>query len=196
MTNTNDLGTPATAGQVSLLDPALETQPALLGEFRAPAPETPRYIIVESPIGDMLLLGDGEHLTGLHMLSPHHAEPAIGEHWREDTNGFDATRAQLRSYFAGELRMFDLPLAPHGTDFQRQVWRALAAIPYGQTATYGAIAARLGRPGASRAVGMANGRNPISVIVPCHRVIGANGKLVGYGGGLQRKQHLLALERG
>jgi methylated-DNA-[protein]-cysteine S-methyltransferase len=101
---------------------------------------------------------------------------------------------QLRAYFAGELREFDLPLAPRGTPFQREVWAAVAAVPYGRTATYSEIAAAVGRPSACRAVGAANGRNPLPVIVPCHRVIGAAGALTGYGGGLDRKRSLLDLE--
>ncbi len=102
---------------------------------------------------------------------------------------------QLRAYFAGELREFDLPLAPRGTEFQRQVWAAVSGIPYGATAAYSEIAAAIGRPSACRAVGAANGRNPLPVIVPCHRVIGAAGSLTGYGGGLDRKRSLLDLER-
>lgn len=102
---------------------------------------------------------------------------------------------QLRAYFAGELRDFDLPLAPRGTEFQREVWAAVSAIPYGETATYSEIAAAVGRPSARRAIGAANGRNPLPVIVPCHRVIGAAGALTGYGGGLGRKRSLLDLER-
>ena len=102
---------------------------------------------------------------------------------------------QLRAYFAGDLREFDLPLAPRGTEFQRQVWAAVSAVPYGETATYSEIAAAVGRPTARRAVGAANGRNPLPVIVPCHRIIGAAGALTGYGGGLDRKRSLLDLER-
>ena len=107
---------------------------------------------------------------------------------------FQEAEAQLRAYFAGELERFDLPLAPLGTAFQRSVWDALTEIPYGSTTTYSELAARIGRPSACRAVGAANGRNPLPVIVPCHRVIGAAGALTGYGGGLRRKRHLLAFE--
>jgi methylated-DNA-[protein]-cysteine S-methyltransferase len=103
-------------------------------------------------------------------------------------------RAQLAEYFAGRRRDFDLPLAPAGTPFQQRVWQALRAIPYGRTESYGALAARLGQPGAGRAVGLANGQNPIAIVIPCHRVIGAGGALTGYGGGLERKRWLLALE--
>ncbi len=105
-------------------------------------------------------------------------------------------RAQLEEYFAGERTSFDIPLAPEGAPFEREVWRALEEIPYGETVSYGEIARRVGQPTAARAVGTANGRNPIAVIVPCHRVIGADGSLTGYGGGLERKRLLLELERG
>jgi methylated-DNA-[protein]-cysteine S-methyltransferase len=107
----------------------------------------------------------------------------------------DDARAQLSAYFAGELDRFDLPLAPAGTEFQRQVWAEVARIPYGGTSTYSAVAAAVGRPSACRAVGAANGRNPLPIVVPCHRVVGAAGSLTGYGGGLERKRALLDLER-
>jgi methylated-DNA-[protein]-cysteine S-methyltransferase len=146
---------------------------------------------IDSPIGELLLTGDGHALTGLHM------EPfRVSPDWRRDPAAFAAAQEQLRAYFAGELREFDLPLAPHGTDFQMRVWEALRAIPYGETASYQEVAAMVGKPHASRAVGAANGRNPIAVIVPCHRVIGADGTLTGYGGGLERKRILLDLETG
>ena len=109
---------------------------------------------------------------------------------------FADARAQLREYFAAERTEFDLPLAPAGSEFQMQVWRALTEIPYGETASYGEIARRIGAPGEARAVGSANGRNPIAVVVPCHRVIGADGSLTGYGGGLERNRFLLELEAG
>jgi methylated-DNA-[protein]-cysteine S-methyltransferase len=109
---------------------------------------------------------------------------------------FAAAARQLAAYFAGQLTRFSLPLSPRGTEFQRQVWAALQEIPYGQTVTYGQLAADLGRPAASRAVGLANGRNPVSIVVPCHRVIGSDGSLTGYGGGLDRKRYLLDLEQG
>ena len=148
------------------------------------------YDILDSPIGPLLLIGDGRALTGLRM----DASPEPG--WRREPGAFAVAREQLRAYFARERTEFDLPLAPHGTPFQLAVWQALTEIPYGETASYGEIAARLGRPSASRAVGAANGRNPIGVIVPCHRVIGSNGTLTGYGGGLERKRMLLELEAG
>jgi methylated-DNA-[protein]-cysteine S-methyltransferase len=116
--------------------------------------------------------------------------------WERDDTAFSDAVEQLEAYFAGERREFDVELDPVGTDFQRRVWDALLTIPYGETRSYGYIAEQIGAPGASRAVGLANGRNPIGIIVPCHRVIGANGSLTGYGGGLERKQLLLDLERG
>jgi methylated-DNA-[protein]-cysteine S-methyltransferase len=144
---------------------------------------------VDSPLGELLLVGDGRSLTQLHM-SPPRAAPS-GDH---DPDAFSDIEAQLDAYFAGELTDFDLPLAPVGTGFQLSVWSALLDIPYGETASYGEIATAVGRPDAVRAVGSTNGRNPIAVIVPCHRVIGADGTLVGYGGGLPRKRLLLELE--
>jgi methylated-DNA-[protein]-cysteine S-methyltransferase len=147
-----------------------------------------RYDVIDSPLGPLLLTGDGQALTGLRMDAP--APPG----WRRDRAAFAAAAEQLDAYFGGELIEFDLPLSPRGTPFQLAVWRALRAIRYGTTITYGELAARLGRPHASRAVGAANARNPIGVIVPCHRVIGASGALTGYGGGLDRKRRLLELE--
>jgi methylated-DNA-[protein]-cysteine S-methyltransferase len=148
---------------------------------------------VPSPLGELWLTSDGTRLTRLWLgRSP---EPETdGE--SADAAPFPAAREQLRAYFEGRLREFDLPLAPAGTPFQHRVWRALLEIPYGRTVTYGALAARLGQPGASRAVGLANGRNPIAVVIPCHRVVGAGGALTGYGGGIERKRWLLELEAG
>jgi methylated-DNA-[protein]-cysteine S-methyltransferase len=144
---------------------------------------------VDSPIGELQLVGDGRSLTRLAM-SPRSA-PAGASH---DPESFGEVEAQLDAYFAGELTEFDVPLAPAGSGFQLAVWEALTRIPYGETASYGEIAAEVGRPDAVRAVGSTNGRNPIAVIIPCHRVIGADGTLVGYGGGLPRKRLLLELE--
>jgi len=141
-----------------------------------------------SPIGALWLCSDGESLTGLHFT---HQEGESGTHLPIHVEA----AAQLREYFAGERKVFTLPLKPVGTPFQLAVWHALTKIPYGETRSYGAIAAAVGNPKASRAVGMANNRNPISIIVPCHRVIGSTGKLVGYGGGLDKKIVLLELER-
>ena len=150
---------------------------------------------IDSPIGELLLLGDGEELHGLYMQGGR--KPArIAPRWKRSAAPFADVRAQLREYFAGERSAFETPLALHGTPFELKVWRALVEIPYGETASYGEIAARVGRPSAARAVGLANGRNPIAVIVPCHRVIGADGTLTGYGGGLERKRLLLELEHG
>lgn len=117
-----------------------------------------------------------------------------GEYVLEETDGILACKTQLEEYFAGERRAFDLPLAPKGTAFQQKVWRALTEIPYGETRTYGEIAAAIGNPKAARAVGMANNKNPIGILIPCHRVIGADGKLVGYAGGMEKKAFLLELE--
>ena len=147
----------------------------------------------DSPIGPLTLLGDGERLTGLRMAAQRHAAPVATEAVR-DHGPFAAAIAQLEAYFAGERRSFDLPLHLDGTPFQVRVWQALREIPYGTTTSYGALARRIGSPGAVRAVGLANGRNPISIVVPCHRVIGADGSLTGYGGGLDRKRYLLGLE--
>ncbi len=153
------------------------------------------YTQFSSPLGPILLTSDGVALTGLYMHEHKHGEP-IREDWTLDDGAspFEEARQQLSAYFAGTLTRFDLPLAPRGTAFQRRVWEELKAIPYGATISYGELAQRIGNANASRAVGLANGRNPISIIVPCHRVIGANGKLVGYGGGLSRKAALLAFE--
>ncbi len=115
--------------------------------------------------------------------------------WREDRTPLHQTIQQLQAYFAGELEKFTLPLAPQGTPFQLKVWKQLCDIPYGETISYGELARRIGNPNASRAVGLANGSNPIPIVIPCHRVIGSNGKLTGYGGGLPIKEKLLALER-
>ena len=145
-----------------------------------------------SPIDPLLLTGDGSALTGLFM-SPHRTPLADGGRRVDDT--FSTVVEQLGAYFGGELTEFDVTLRPRGTPFQMEVWKALQAIPYGHTTSYGVLARQLGNPNASRAVGLANGRNPISIIVPCHRVIGSDGRLVGYGGGMPRKQFLLDLEQ-
>lgn len=149
---------------------------------------------MDSPIGELLLVGDGASLTQLLMLNQKYYGHETQPDWQQDDAIFRAAREQLQAYFAGELRTFDLPLAPAGTEFQRKVWLALRNIPFGQTESYGALAQRIDAPKASRAVGMANGHNPISIIVPCHRVIGANGSMTGYGGGIERKRWLLEHE--
>jgi methylated-DNA-[protein]-cysteine S-methyltransferase len=144
----------------------------------------------QSPVGPLLLSGDAELLTGLGFRRG----AAVPPGWTRDEARFAVERAQLDEYFAGERTAFDLPMQLDGAQFDRRVWRELQEIPYGTTATYSEIAERIGRPGRARAVGAANGRNPIAIVVPCHRVIGAGGKLTGYGGGLDRKRELLVLE--
>ena len=148
------------------------------------------WTVVDSPIDPLLLIGDETGLRSLWMQP--HDPPADAV---RDDDSLAPVATQLADYFAGERTRFDLALAPHGTPFQQKVWLALRDIPYGATTTYGALAAELGQPTASRAVGLANGRNPLAVIVPCHRVIGANGALTGFGGGLPRKRWLLDHER-
>ncbi len=157
-----------------------------------------RYFYHDSPLGP-LLLAASQH--GLHQVGfpperlPDNKTPVLAEdHWLEDATPFAAVRQQLDQYFAGKRRHFDLPLDPTGTAFQRNVLRALQDIPYGKTCTYGDIAIAINRPKAVRAVGAANGRNPIPIIIPCHRVIGADGSLTGFGGGLPAKRWLLELE--
>jgi methylated-DNA-[protein]-cysteine S-methyltransferase len=154
-----------------------------------------RYTYVDSPIGELLLASDGDALTALH-LPEHRGKPAPvpDAEWRRDDATARDARDQLRAYFAGELRAFDLTLRPKGTTFQHIVWAELVKIPFGATVSYAELARRIGHPGAARAVGAANGRNPIAIIVPCHRVIAADGTLGGYGGGLDRKEWLLQHE--
>ncbi len=153
-----------------------------------------RYSLAPSPIGDLLLVGGDDGLRGVHM-TPHSGRYGIAPGWRRDDAALAEARDELRAYFAGELTEFTVRLAPEGTAFQRSVWDGLRAIPFARTRSYGELAAEIGCPGAARAVGLANGRNPIAVIIPCHRVIGADGSLTGYGGGLDRKRLLLAHER-
>jgi methylated-DNA-[protein]-cysteine S-methyltransferase len=152
------------------------------------------FTTMPSPIGLLTLTSDGRALTSVRFEDDEAAQrPPPG--WLRDERPLRAARRQLEEYFAGERAAFDLPLAMHGTPFQLRVWRALCAIPFGTTASYGEIARRIGAPAASRAVGGANHRNPIAIVVPCHRVIGADGSLTGYGGGESRKRKLLDLER-
>lgn len=154
-----------------------------------------RYRYMESPVGRLLLAGDGEGLRAvLFQQGPKAAEPEAD--WEFDAAALGEAVEQLEAYFAGSRREFALPLAPRGTAFQLRVWEELQRIGYGETISYVELATRVGNPKASRAVGLANGQNPISIIIPCHRVIGANGKLTGYGGGLPIKEALLRLERG
>lgn len=152
-----------------------------------------RHTLIDSPYGPLTLVATEGVLSGLYMTEQRHRPPeeTFGD---RDASPFGETIDQLEAYFAGELTQFDLPMRLDGTPFQRTVWQQLQLIPYGETRTYGDLAAVLGKPNASRAVGLANGKNPIGVIVPCHRVIGAGGSLTGYGGGLDRKQRLLAFE--
>ena len=149
------------------------------------------YADLPSPLGPILVTSENGMLTRLYLDCDDVPE---GNDWIEDASAFDAVADQLDAYWRGELTAFDVPISPAGTEFQRQVWTALTEIPYGTTATYGEIAESLGKPRAVRAVGRANGSNPIAVIVPCHRVIGANGSLTGYAGGLDKKTKLLELE--
>lgn len=154
------------------------------------------FLTMPSPVGQLLLVGNGAELTHCHFPGEDCPQPAAD--WRDGSHSavLCETQRQLQAYFAGELRDFTIPLAPTGTLFQQQVWQQLRLIPYAATWSYGELARRVGNPKASRAVGLANGKNPLSIIVPCHRVIGANGSLVGYGGGLERKILLLNLEKG
>jgi methylated-DNA-[protein]-cysteine S-methyltransferase len=153
------------------------------------------FTTVASPVGELLLTSDGDALTGILLPRPGRAQAPRPE-WLRDDAPFRETREQLDAYFAGDRQTFDLPLRPEGTAFQLQVWRELCNIPYGATISYAELARRVGRPGAARAVGAANGRNPLPIVVPCHRVIGADGTLTGYGGGLECKRRLLEHEAG
>jgi methylated-DNA-[protein]-cysteine S-methyltransferase len=152
------------------------------------------FSVTSSPIGRLLFVARGDGLAGLYM-EDHAGAPLHDAAWIQDEARFSAARAQIAEYFAGARTSFDLPLALAGTAFQRRVWSALLAIPFGETITYGELARRVGSPKSARAVGHSNARNPVSIIVPCHRVIGANGALTGYAGGEERKRWLLQLER-
>jgi methylated-DNA-[protein]-cysteine S-methyltransferase len=149
----------------------------------------------DSPIGELLLLSNGEALTALHITAGKYV-PTVIEPWvnKPTLPIFEQTRRELDAYFKGTLHRFTLPMMPEGTEFQKQAWQALTQIAYGKTCTYGEQALRMGNPKAMRAVGAANGKNPIGIIIPCHRVIGANGALTGYAGGLHNKEFLLKLE--
>lgn len=151
------------------------------------------YTTFESPVGPLLLAGDVDALRLVSFESSKHAEPLQAD-WKRDRAPFAEVIRQLQAYFHGELREFDVPLALEGTEFQRRVWNALRGIPYGETISYLQLAERIGNPKAVRAVGLANGSNPIPIIVPCHRVIGSDGSLTGFGGGLSTKKKLLELE--
>lgn len=154
-----------------------------------------RHAVIGSPVGELTLVATGEELTGLYL--PHHwYRPDPGTFGPRDDRGFAAVIRGLGEYFAGERTGFDFPVRADGDAFQRAVWQRIAAIPYGHTATYGDIARDLGDPSLARDVGAAVGRNPLCVVVPCHRVLGKNGALTGYAGGLRRKRFLLDLEAG
>jgi len=156
------------------------------------------HTVIDSVVGTLTLVAEEGAIVGLYMDLQRHRpdDDKLGE---PDPRGreaepFKAAADQLDAYFAGELTHFDLPLAPRGSEFQQRVWAALQEIPYGRTESYGELAERIGSPGGARAVGLANGKNPIGIIIPCHRVVGADGSLTGYGGGLDRKKQLLDLE--
>jgi methylated-DNA-[protein]-cysteine S-methyltransferase len=159
------------------------------------AEHTTYYTYLDTPVGKLMLAGCDDH--GLRYIAFQCGKGAMAPRpeWRQSAAPFRAVERQLREYFQGKRTAFDLRLHPKGTPFQKAIWKALLDIPYGQTRSYGDIAKAVGRPKAVRAVGLANGRNPLPIIVPCHRVIGANGRLVGYGGGLPVKQALLDRER-
>jgi methylated-DNA-[protein]-cysteine S-methyltransferase len=162
--------------------------------MRMPPTSRPSYWCeIDTPVGRLLLAGDAHALRRVHFQSGAHPMRPAPE-WREDVAPFARVRAQLGEYFAGTRRAFRLRLAPAGTAFQLAVWEALRAIPYGQTVSYAELARRLGNAGSARAVGLANGANPLPIIVPCHRVIGTDGSLTGFGGGLYTKRALLSLE--
>jgi methylated-DNA-[protein]-cysteine S-methyltransferase len=150
---------------------------------------------MQTPVGKLLLAGEEEALYQVHFQAgTHPMQPETD--WEQSERPFREVIRQLKAYFTGKPTRFDLPLKPEGTEFQLKVWRALRGIPYGKTWSYGELARRIGKPTASRAVGAANGQNPLPIIVPCHRVIGADGSLTGFGGGLTIKQKLLELESG
>jgi methylated-DNA-[protein]-cysteine S-methyltransferase len=156
------------------------------------------HTVIDSVVGPLTLVAEDGAIVGLYMDLQRH-RPDDDELGEPDPRGREAeplkaAADQLFSYFAGELTRFDVPLAPHGSEFQKRVWAALQEIPYGRTESYGELAERIGSPGGARAVGLANGKNPIGIIIPCHRVVGADGSLTGYGGGLDRKKQLLDLE--
>lgn len=150
------------------------------------------YTYMESPVGRLMLIGSGEGLLEIRFMRERGDE--VHAEWRRDDAPFRDAIKQLQGYFDGKRRDFDLVLLPRGTPFQLKVWEALRGIPYGETISYAELARRIGKPKAVRAVGAANGQNPLSIVVPCHRVIGSDGSLTGYGGGIENKEYLLALE--
>jgi len=154
-----------------------------------------RFARIPTPLGTVIAIAAGGALTGIHFEGGRHVPPISAE-WREDPYHEPLRRCaeQLADYFEGKRQCFDLPVAPRGTDFQQRVWREIARVPYGETITYSQLAERAGAPGSARAAGAATGRNPLSILVPCHRVVATDGSLTGYAGGLARKEKLLALE--
>lgn len=156
-----------------------------------------RYARLSTPLGPMVAIALGGRLVAIDFEDAKHAR-AIGAHWREDPRAppLRECAAQLSEYFAGRRRVFDLPLAPEGTAFRQRIWREIARVPFGETISYAALAARAGAPGAARAAGAATGRNPLAIVVPCHRIVGSSGEITGYAGGVERKARLLALESG
>ena len=154
-----------------------------------------RFARIRTPLGTVIAIAAGGALTGIHFEGGKHV-PAVSAEWREDPYHDPLRRCaeQLADYFAGKRQCFDLPLAPKGTEFQQRVWREIAAVRYGETITYSELAARAGAPGSARAAGAATGRNPLSILVPCHRIVATDGSLTGYAGGLDRKEKLLKLE--
>jgi len=156
-----------------------------------------RYDYYDSPCGRMLLVADGDALCGAYFVGQKHFRE-VDPVWRRDPASAPLAQArrQFDEYFAGKRKAFDVPLAPEGTPFQRAVWKAIAGVPFGATISYAELARRAGRPGSARAAGAATGRNPIGIIVPCHRIVGADGSLTGYAGGMDKKRALLALEAG
>ncbi len=155
---------------------------------------TPYFTSFKTRLWEIILVGDEAGITNLHMLTGKGRAFAVGTAWSRNDAFFAETKKQLREYFDGICRTFDIPLLPRGTDFQKKVWEALRSIPYGETRTYGDVARSMGNPGAARAVGMANSKNPIPIIIPCHRVIGSSGRLTGFAHGLNAKKALLDLE--
>ena len=152
------------------------------------------YTVLATPVGELLIYGDQDRASGIHFVTSTRA-PEIGACWRRAPRAFAAVKEQLGEYFAGRLTTFNLPLnLDGGTPFNREVWSALQRVPYGSTSTYSAIANEIGSPGAARAVGLANARNPVSIIVPCHRAVGCRSRLRGYAGGLGAKRYLLCHE--
>ena len=154
-----------------------------------------RFARIRTPLGTVIAIAAGGALTGIHFEGGKHVPPVSAE-WREDPYHDPLRRCaeQLADYFAGKSQCFDLPVAPKGTDFQQRVWREIAKVRFGETITYSQLAARAGAPGSARAAGAATGRNPLSILVPCHRIVASDGSLTGYAGGLDRKEKLLALE--